>query len=553
MSDATSYNIYWNTTGNVTTSNNRISGVRSPYVHPNLSNGTTYFYIVTAVNDVGESTPSSEVSATPKAVSTIPATPQNVEAVAGDEQVTVSWNPVSGATSYNIYWNTTGNVSTSDNSRIGVQSPNVHTNLSGGTRYYYILTAVNDVGESSPSSDVSAVPRVPIVAQATKIKPSDAQQGGGGVFGSSVAIDGDYAIVGAIGDNVDPNNPLNFAGAAYIFHRDPLTNEWDNGMKIIAPDSEAGADFGQSVAINGDFALVGAYRKSGGGAAYIFRRTGPNTWGSGTRITAPDPHGATVQNPTGDGFGVWVDLSGDYAIVGAYLQYGTGNYPGAAYIFHHDPLTDTWDTGTKIVAPDAQQEDWFGLSVNIDGDYAVVGAYREDSAGTNAGAAYIFHRTGTNIWDSGVKILAPDAKAEDRFGVNVSMSGDLAIVGALHGTRITGDPFPAYVFRRTGTNIWEIDTTLINPNPEIEGRFGPSVSISGNLAIVGSVSRQPEEVHIFQRDPLSNTWGAGTAISNPDMVPQFLSGFGKSVQINGIGAIVGTNGEAYIFELVPER
>jgi hypothetical protein len=84
----------------------------------------------------------------------------------------------------------------------------------------------------------------------------------------------------------------------------------------------------------------------------------------------------------------------------------------------------------KILATDPEAYDRFGESVSISGDYAIVGAYVEDAGGIDAGAAYIYHRTGTNTWDSGTKILAPDAEPGDYFGYSVSISGDHAIVGA---------------------------------------------------------------------------------------------------------------------------
>ena len=163
VSGATSYNIYWNTTGGVTISDNQISNVISPHTHTGLTNGTTYYYIVTAVNSVGESSPSSEVSATPMAPVTVPNPPQNVQALGGNAQVTVSWNAVSGATSYNIYWNTTGGVTTTDNQIPNVTSPHIHTALTNGTTHYYIVTAVNSVGESFPSGEVSETPMAPVV------------------------------------------------------------------------------------------------------------------------------------------------------------------------------------------------------------------------------------------------------------------------------------------------------------------------------------------------------------------------------------------------------
>ncbi|MBN1798222.1 MAG: FG-GAP repeat protein, partial [Spirochaetales bacterium] len=195
-------------------------------------------------------------------------------------------------------------------------------------------------------------------------------------------------------------------------------------QKIIAPDAEDNDWFGYSVSISGDYAIVGACTEDGAGsdrgAAYIFHRTGITTWDAGVKIIAPDAE-------DGDWFGMSVSISGDYAIVGAFFENGAGTFRGAAYIFHRTGI-NTWDTGVKIIAPDAEDNDMLS-TVSISGDYAIVGACYEDGAGSDRGAAYIFHRTGITTWDAGVKITAPDAEDNDWFGGAVSISGDYAVVG----------------------------------------------------------------------------------------------------------------------------
>jgi fibronectin type 3 domain-containing protein len=190
VSGATSYNIYWSTTPGVTTANGaKITGATSPYVHTGLINGTIYYYVVTAVDGNGESTPSSQVSAIPSVTPT-PAAPTGVTATPGNGQATIAWTTVSGATSYNIYWSTTPGVTTTNGNKItGATSPYVHIGLINGTAYYYVISAVDGNGESTPSSQVSALPSAAPFIRATVLSVT----GGANPFGwlqqASVCID----------------------------------------------------------------------------------------------------------------------------------------------------------------------------------------------------------------------------------------------------------------------------------------------------------------------------------------------------------------------------
>jgi fibronectin type 3 domain-containing protein len=156
---ATSYNVYWSAASGVTaTTGTLIAGVTSPFVHTGRTASTAYFYIVTAVNSVGESGASVEATATTTAPPlAVPSAPGGVTAVGGTRQVTVTWNAVSGATSYNLYWSTTLGVTVATGTKItGVTSSYQHTGRADGTAYFYIATAVNSVGESIASSQATA-------------------------------------------------------------------------------------------------------------------------------------------------------------------------------------------------------------------------------------------------------------------------------------------------------------------------------------------------------------------------------------------------------------
>ena len=159
VAGATSYNIYWSTTTGVTTANGtEITGATNPYIQTGLTNEVTYYYLVTAVNSVGESAASAQVSAIP-AVNPAPAAPTDVTATPGNGEVTIAWTAVAGAISYNIYWSTTTGVTTADGTEItGATNPYIQTGLTNGTTYYYVVTAVNDNGESTASPQVTAAP-----------------------------------------------------------------------------------------------------------------------------------------------------------------------------------------------------------------------------------------------------------------------------------------------------------------------------------------------------------------------------------------------------------
>jgi fibronectin type 3 domain-containing protein len=159
VAKATSYHLYWSSTRGVLPSTGmKVANVSSPYVHTGLTNGATYYYIVTAVNTYGESVKSEEVAMT---LNDAPSAPAGISAAGGEVQVTIAWNPVEKATSYNIYWSNEPNVKISGSTKIQeAVSPHAHRNLSNNQPYYYVATAVNKYGESVVSQEVSATPRI---------------------------------------------------------------------------------------------------------------------------------------------------------------------------------------------------------------------------------------------------------------------------------------------------------------------------------------------------------------------------------------------------------
>ncbi len=165
VAGAASYNVYWSTKNGVTmASGMKVAGVTSPKIINALSAGTTYYFIVTAVNSVGESAASSQSSATTAAAPpSVPATPTGVTATGGANQVSIAWTAVSGATSYNIYWLTATGVTTSSPKITTTTNSYIQTGLAASNTYYYIVTAANAAGQSAPSAQVSAATNAPVV------------------------------------------------------------------------------------------------------------------------------------------------------------------------------------------------------------------------------------------------------------------------------------------------------------------------------------------------------------------------------------------------------
>ena len=230
------------------------------------------------------------------------------------------------------------------------------------------------------------------IGEDTTFRASDLQAGDR--FGNSVAISGDYAIVGAMDEDGGAGNPVISAGAAYVFYNNGVS--WQEVEILYASDMQALDYFGNSVAISGDYAIVGAYQESGGagdpvgyaGAAYVFYNNGVS-WQEVEILHASDLQAL-------DHFGYSVAISGDYAIVGARNEDGGAGNPaaeaGAAYVFYNNGVS--WQEVEILHASDLQADDEFGTSVAISGDYAIVGAYWEDGGAgdpaVKAGAAYLF-------------------------------------------------------------------------------------------------------------------------------------------------------------------
>ena len=358
-------------------------------------------------------------------------------------------------------------------------------------------------------------------------------------FGMSVSISGDYAVIGAKWNDDNGDN----SGSAYIFHR--MGTTWSEQAIITASDGAENDNFGYSVSISGDYAVVSATGDDdngyNSGSAYIFHRTG-TTWLEQAKITASD--GADH-----DSFSRSVSIFGDYAVISAIKDDDNGNSSGSAYIFNR--MGTTWSEQAKITASDGAELDQFGYSVSISGNYAIIGANWNDDNGYNSGSAYIFHRTGTT-WLEQAKITASDGGDQDYFGNSVSITGDYAVIGA---DGYNSDS--AYIFYRTGTT-WLEQAIITASDGADHVNFGNSVSVSGDYVTIGAVwddenGNHSGSAYIFHRT--GTTWLEQTKILASDGAAG--NHFGNSVSVSGDYVIIGAvwdddngsnSGSAYFFE-----
>jgi hypothetical protein len=307
------------------------------------------------------------------------------------------------------------------------------------------------------------------------------------VFGVSVAISGDYALVGAEGEGGSGSK----RGAAYLFYRNQGgADNWGEIKKIVASDAANDDILGYSVAIDGDYLVVGADHEDGAGtnrgAAYLFYRNqgSADNWGQLFKLTADD----AVDN---NQFGFRVDIKGDFVVVGSPYSAGAGTGRGAAYLFYRNQGgADNWGQFRKILPTDPANDVWFGSALSIDGDLLAVGTAWEDGGGTNRGAAYLFARNqgGADNWGQLKKLAASDAHNDDFFGFDVKVDGDFVLSGALYSGGGGTERGQVYLFSKNegGTDNWGEAQILRASDGANKDWFGSSIALDGFYLLAGA-------------------------------------------------------------------
>jgi hypothetical protein len=353
-------------------------------------------------------------------------------------------------------------------------------------------------------------------------------------FGYSVSVSGDYMILGAYLDEPNGSN----SGSAYIFKN--IDGTWTQYQKLTASDSAAEDRFGEAVAIDGDYAVIGCFADddngSTSGSAYIFKNVN-GTWTQYQKLTASDGN-------ANDYFGYSVAIKGDYVIIGAYQDGDNYGSAGSAYVFKNE--SGTWTQKSKLVASDNYSSDCFGYSVGISENYAIVGSLFDDDNGTDSGSAYIFYNN-NDSWTQLQKITASDGAASDRFGASVTISGDYIAVGAYNDESSKG---AVYVFKNN-SGTWSQETKITASDGVAGDKFGASVFLNNDsLAVAANAKNSGAgEAYLYSHD--TNGWTE--AILNVSSTAGDSCGYdSKGISVDGNTVVIGgaynnsSQGKAYV-------
>ena len=293
-------------------------------------------------------------------------------------------------------------------------------------------------------------------------------------LGFSVATDGVAVIAGAPFANPSGGD----SGAAYIFAHDDAG--WFEQTRLTAGDGRALDRFGYSVALWGGWALVGApYDDDLGadsGSVFVFHED-EGAWSQVAKLHAPAA-------ASGHEFGFAVAMEGDAAWIGAPGDAGAGGDSGVVHVFRL--LAGEWQFHATLASADGSAGDRFGAAVTVRGDFALVGAPRDDSpAGVNHGAAYVFRRDGQD-WTQEARLQASDAAPSDFFGFALSIGADAAAVGAALDDDAGLSSGAAYMFRRAADASWSQEAKLVPDDAATRDLFGSAVALDADTVLVGS-------------------------------------------------------------------
>ncbi len=348
-------------------------------------------------------------------------------------------------------------------------------------------------------------------------------------IGSAVDIDGSSIVIGA-------HSKSSFDGAVYVYEMPAGGwNDMNETKKLTI--SNTSAWFGYDVAISGNVIVAGAKEANAGGSAYIFEN--PGNWEDADQTAY-----IVDQYYTSGDFGVSVDISGDVIVVGD----NTDQY---AFVFNK-PASGWADLDGEfqdyILSPGGGTGIGFGENVTISGDVIIVGDKYNQHLSVNKGAAYVYVKddvSGDWPFSETARIISSDAQEDDYFSSALAISGDRVLVGASQQDENGNNSGAAYFFEKPDLG-WEnsyTETSKLSPIPYFNSnneKFGASIDIDGNYAVVGSqYNDQQGKVYVFYYD--GATWSEIAELTPSDPIADH--NFGNYVDIQGDIIAVGARGD----------
>lgn len=365
----------------------------------------------------------------------------------------------------------------------------------------------------------------------------------GDLLGNTLDTDGGTIVIGAPNDDDDGAS----SGSVYVY--EPTSGGWTEQAKLTAADATAGAQFGTSVALGGNFLVIGAPNDpqggTGAGAAYVFARSGDG-WVEEAKLVASDP-ASNVQ------FGTAVAVDGNRVLVGAPFKQEGGVFRGSAYVFVRSG--SSWTQEAKLVAATATEFAQFGVDVDLLGNTALIGAPNDVPGGIASGSAYVFTR-GAGGWTQQARLGPSDAATFAFFGFSVALSTGHAAVGAFGDNQAGASAGAVYTFAST-SGVWTQQAKLVPGAGSDFALFGASVSLSDGKLLVGAPNAGPTsagEAYVYARS--GETWSPPTRLTAGD--GGLGDQLGVAVATDGLALVVAAAGDddrgsdagaAYVFGL----
>ncbi len=325
--------------------------------------------------------------------------------------------------------------------------------------------------------------------------------------------------------------------------------------RVTAFDGGVFQSFGSSVAVSRDTAMVGAIwdndNGTQSGSVYVYQRErGPEgSWVFAQKLLASDGGGDDL-------FGYVTAIDGEVAVIGAPGHVDANNPgTGTAFVFRLDPNTNQWIEEQELFASDGAWQDGFGASVSITGDVALIGAPGDDDDGFSSGSVYVFRfDRKTSQWIEVQKLTASDAMTSDSFGGSVALAGDLAVIGTPGQDGVAEETGAAYVFRfDSDTATWIEQDKLFASDGTPLDRFGWAVAVGVDVALVGAHLDGAGSAYVFRYDPKNSAWFEEQKLVASGGAPD---DFGRAVAMDGDVALIGSwkadavgnsYGAAYVF------